>query len=96
MKLDKGSKDAMMQMAYASSIGIAMALMIFGGLFLGNYLDEKLGGGHRLALLFLLLGILIGFRNLYELVKKYFRDDVEVIKSIRSEPHRKRPAPNKT
>ncbi len=96
MKLDKGSRDSLVQMAYASSIGIGMVLMIFGGLFLGNYLDEKLGGGHRFAFLFMLLGVLIGFRNLYGLVKRYFRDETEVIKSIRSEPHRKRPAPNKT
>jgi ATP synthase protein I len=96
MKMDKSSRDSLMQMAYASSIGIGMVLMIFGGLFLGNYLDEKLGGGHRLVFLFTFLGILVGFRNLYGLIKRSFRDEIEVIKSIRSEPHRKRPAPSKT
>ncbi len=96
MKIDRESRKSMVQMAYASSIGIAMVLTVFGGLFFGSYLDRKFGGGHLFTFVFMILGILIGFGESYKLIKKYFRDDFQVIRMIKSEPHRKRPPPNKT
>ncbi|MBU0575615.1 MAG: AtpZ/AtpI family protein [Proteobacteria bacterium] len=61
-------------MAYASSIGISMALAIFGCFFLGTWLDRKLGTEHYFTLLFLLIGIAAGFRNIYVLMKRYFKE----------------------
>ncbi len=83
-------------MAYASSIGIGMVLAVFGGLFLGNLLDNKLGTTPFFTFLLLLMGIVAGFRSLYLLIKNYFRDEKTVIRSIKSEIHRKRPVPAKT
>ncbi len=82
-------------MAYASSIGIAMVLAIFGCLLLGVYLDRKFDSGNVFTLLFLVIGVSAGFRNLYVLIKKNFPDEEPIIKSLKSEPHRKRPAPKK-
>ncbi|MDA8126668.1 MAG: AtpZ/AtpI family protein [Deltaproteobacteria bacterium] len=93
--MDKESKQAAIQMAYASSIGIAMVLAIFGCLFLGAWLDRKLGTEPYFTLLLLLVGIVAGFRNLYVLIKKYFMDDKPIITCVKSEPHRKRPPPKK-
>jgi ATP synthase protein I len=95
--MDKDSKKAMMQMAFASSFGIALVIAIFGGILIGAWLDKKLGTGHKFSFLFLLIGVIAGFRNLYTWVKKTFQDDdVEpVIKRIKDEPHRKRPAAKK-
>ncbi|MBU1184583.1 MAG: AtpZ/AtpI family protein [Proteobacteria bacterium] len=61
-------------MAYASSIGISMALAIFGCFFLGTWLDRKLETEPYFTLLFLLIGIAAGFRNIYVLMKKYFKE----------------------
>jgi len=36
-------KKVMFQMGYASSLGIAMVIAIFGCLMIGLYLDRKLG-----------------------------------------------------
>ncbi len=69
----------------------------FGSLILGTYLDRKFGTGHKLSLLFLLIGIAAGFRNIYLLIKKNFPDDDDgPKKNIKDEPHRKRPFPKKT
>jgi ATP synthase protein I len=93
--MDKETKMYAVQMAYASSIGIAMVLAIFGCLLLGVYLDKKFDSGHVFTFLLLLIGIAAGFRNIYVLIKKNFPDEEPIIKSLKSEPHRKRPAPKK-
>ena len=72
--VDKETKKSAIQLAYASSIGISMALAIFGCFFLGTWLDRKLGTEPYFTLLFLLIGIAAGFRNIYVLMKRYFKD----------------------
>jgi len=94
--MDKDSKKTYTQMAYASSIGIGMVLAVFGGLFLGNLLDKKLGTTPFFTFIFLLIGVVAGFRSLYNLIRQYFKDEKTVIRSIKSEPHRKRPVPAKS
>lgn len=89
--MDKETKKMAIQMAYASSVGIAMVIAIFGGLYLGVYLDKKFGTGYKFTVLLLLIGIFAGFRNLFVLIKKISRNEKPVIKYLRSEPHRKRP-----
>lgn len=93
--MDKDIRNSAMQMAYASSIGIAMVLTIFGCLLLGVYLDRKFDSGNVFTLLLLLVGIGAGFRNLYVLIKKTFVDEETIITSLKREPHRKRPSPEK-
>ncbi|NLA41047.1 MAG: AtpZ/AtpI family protein [Smithella sp.] len=83
-------------MAYASSIGIAMVLAIFGCLLLGSYLDRKFDSGYAFTVVFLVIGISAGFRNIYVLIKRNFTDEDIIIKRLKSEPHRQRPAPKKT
>ncbi|MEN6321508.1 MAG: AtpZ/AtpI family protein [Syntrophaceae bacterium] len=91
--MDKDTRKTAIQLAYASSIGIAMVLAIFGGLWLGVQIDEYFGTGYKFTILLLLIGIIVGFRNIFILIKKISRDEKPVIKSLRSEPHRKRPPP---
>lgn len=94
--MDKETRKSAIQMAYASSIGIAMVLAIFGCLFFGRWLDGKLGTGPYFTLLLLVIGIVAGFRNLYVLIKRTFKDEQPIITCVKSEPHRKRPPPKKT
>ncbi|HNQ19214.1 MAG TPA: AtpZ/AtpI family protein [Smithellaceae bacterium] len=93
--MDKELKKSAIQLAYASSVGIAMVLAIFGCLLIGVYLDRKFDTGSVFTFIFLLIGIVAGFRNLYVLIKRYFTDDEPIIKSLKSEPHRQRPSPKK-
>lgn len=100
--MDKETKKAAIQMAYASSIGISMVIAIFGCLFLGVWLDRKLGTDPYLTLLFLLMGIVAGFRNMVLLIKRAGTDLKSVPKDIQpattgvpGEENRKRPPPEK-
>ena len=93
--MDKDTQKYAMQMAFASSIGIAMILAIFGCLLLGVYLDRKFDSGHVFSVVFLFIGIAAGFRNIYVLIEKNFTDEEPIIKSLKSEPHRQRPVPKK-
>ena len=93
--MDNETRKYAMQMAFASTIGIAMVLAIFGCLLLGVYLDRKFDSGHVFSVIFLLIGIAAGFRNIYVLIEKNFTDEEPIIKSLKSEPHRQRPAPKK-
>lgn len=93
--MDKETRKYAVQMALASSIGIAMILAIFGCLLLGVYLDKKFDSGHVFTVVFLIIGIAAGFRNIYALIKTNFNDEEQIIKSLKSEPHRQRPVPKK-
>lgn len=91
-KLDRTS---LLQMAYASSIGIAMVIAIFGSLYLGNWLDRKFGTLPYFTIIFLIIGVVAGFKNIYSVIMRNFKNEEPVIKSLKSEPHRKRPPPAK-
>lgn len=89
-------KSPLVQMAYASSVGIALVLVIFASLYFGYWLDSKYGTTPFFSLLFLVLAIAGAFRNLYVYIKRNFRDEKIIIRSLKTEPHRKRPVPAKT
>jgi ATP synthase protein I len=93
--MDGDNKKSLIQVAYASSIGIAMVIMVFGGLYLGSYLDRRWDTGYKFTLILLIIGIIAGFRNIYKFIKLNFPDDKTIITCIKSEPHRKRPPPKK-
>lgn len=69
-----GNRREMMKMlADFSTIGLNLASSIFVGFGLGYLLDHKLFQGRTspwFMLLFLALGIVAGFRNLYALTKR--------------------------
>ncbi|MGD0279465.1 MAG: AtpZ/AtpI family protein [Smithella sp.] len=93
--MDKETRKYAMQMAFASSIGIAMILAVLGSLLIGAYLDKKFDSGHVFTVVFLMIGIAAGFRNLYKLIQENFTDEEQIIKSLKSEPHRQRPPTKK-
>jgi ATP synthase protein I len=93
--VDRETKRTVIQMASVSSIGIALVLAIFGCFFLGRWLDQQLGTEPYLTLLFLLIGIAAGFRNIYVLIKRYLKNEKPITTGVRSEPQRKRPPPKK-
>ncbi|MFZ1986325.1 MAG: AtpZ/AtpI family protein [Desulfatitalea sp.] len=57
-------------LAYFSTIGLSVALSIFIGLAIGVYLDRRWETSPWLTLLFLLLGIAAGYRNIGLAIKK--------------------------
>jgi ATP synthase protein I len=58
------------ELGFFSSIGLSVALAIFIGLGIGIYLDRKWGTSPWLTLIFLVLGIVAGYRNIGLAIKK--------------------------
>jgi len=54
----------------ASSMGFAVVLSTVIGLAIGYWLDEYFGTSPWLLLIFLVLGIIAGFRNIYIIGKR--------------------------
>ena len=61
------------ELAYFSTIGLSVALAIFIGLAIGVYLDRRFGTSPWLTIIFLLLGIVAGYRNIGLAIKKSSR-----------------------
>jgi ATP synthase protein I len=61
------------ELAYFSTIGLSVALAIFIGLAIGVWLDKRFGTSPWLTIIFLLLGIAAGYRNIGLAIKKSSR-----------------------
>jgi len=59
-----------------STVGLTMVFATMIGLYIGMKLDKWLGTSPWLAALFLLIGIIAGFRNLFVYAKKS-QDDLD-------------------
>ncbi len=58
------------ELAYYSSLGFQIALSIVIGLAIGIYLDRRFGTTPWLTLIFLGMGIVAGFRNIWIALEK--------------------------
>ena len=60
-------------LGFLSSVGISVVAATFIGLAMGYYLDKWLGSAPWFTLIFLGLGIIAGFRNIYILTERELR-----------------------
>jgi ATP synthase protein I len=51
-------------------IGIMMVLPILASVYFGNLLDKKIGTGNIFLVIFVILGVGVGFQNVYKVVMK--------------------------
>ena len=63
------------ELAMASSIGFQVVFAIFIGLFIGVWLDKVFDTGHKLALVFLVMGVIAGFLNYYRYARRQQEED---------------------
>jgi ATP synthase protein I len=68
--MKKETRQTFRELAYYSSLGISVALAIFIGLGIGVYLDRKVGTTPWFTLIFLVLGIVAGFRNIARVINR--------------------------
>lgn len=68
--MNRETRRAFKDLAYYSSLGISVALAIFIGLGVGVWLDHKFDTSPWLTLIFLVLGIIAGFRNIALVIKR--------------------------
>lgn len=68
--MKKDTARYLRELGYFSTIGLSVALAIFIGLGIGLYLDKRFGTSPVLMLIFLVLGIAAGYRNIGLAIKK--------------------------
>jgi ATP synthase protein I len=64
------TKKLFRELWYFSSLSFSIALSIVIGLAIGYWLDKKFDTSPVLTLIFIGLGVLAGFRNIYHAVEK--------------------------
>ncbi|MCP3678619.1 MAG: AtpZ/AtpI family protein [Deltaproteobacteria bacterium] len=69
--MEGGNRGFFKGMALLASLGISMVIATFIGLAIGIYLDRYLSTSPIFTIIFMVLGIAAGFRNIYLLVKRY-------------------------
>ena len=67
--MKRETRHAYKELAYFSSLGISVAFSIFIGLGIGVFLDRKFGTSPWFTLIFLVFGIIAGFRNIALIIK---------------------------
>jgi ATP synthase protein I len=66
--------ETIKKIAYASSVGIVLVVCTFIGLGIGYFLDLWLKTTPWFTISGLLLGIIAGFYNAYEMIRKIIKD----------------------
>jgi ATP synthase protein I len=61
-------------LGFLSSVGISMVAASFIGLYIGIYLDEWLGSKPWMTIIWLVIGIAAGFRNIFIMTRRALRD----------------------
>ncbi len=72
---DKGK--LIRQIASYSTLGLEMGLSVAVGAIIGYYLDKWLHTDPWLLIVFLIFGVIAGFRSLYRALKRLEREDKE-------------------
>jgi ATP synthase protein I len=76
--MKKDSRHLLRDLAYISTAGLSMAFSITIGLFFGLYLDKRVFNTMPwFTIVFLIVGIIAGFKNLYLIYKRAIRVDEE-------------------
>lgn len=68
--MKRETKRSLRELAYYSSLGFSVALSIFIGLAVGIYLDRRFATSPWCTLIFLVIGIIAGFRNIAIVIRK--------------------------
>jgi F0F1-type ATP synthase assembly protein I len=73
--MDENKSNLLRTLGVVSSMGISFVLAIVIGVFIGLQLDKWLGTAPWFFFIFLLFGIVAGFRNLYIITKRVIKKD---------------------
>ncbi|MDO4764774.1 MAG: AtpZ/AtpI family protein [Eubacteriales bacterium] len=74
------NRDSLKALAMLTQMGITMIVPIGLGLFAGVFLDRKLNTAPIFLLIFILLGIVAGFRNIYQMTRSFLKSPAEMEK----------------
>lgn len=72
MKIDS---DTLKALGLITQIGFSMMIPIGACVWIGQYLDTKFGTSPWLLIIFIIMGVLAAFRNLYMLTISFTKSD---------------------
>lgn len=72
---EKEDRGILGELLRASTVGLNLVAATFIGLAIGWFLDKLFGTRPYLTIIFLILGIIAGFRELFKMVKKDSKKD---------------------
>lgn len=72
--MDEEKRKQLKILATVSSMGISVVLAIAMGVIFGRFLDERFGTGPIFFFIFLLIGIIAAFRNIYVIIGREIRN----------------------
>lgn len=61
-------------LAMISQLGVTIIVCIFAGVWIGNWLDDKLGTSGICLIICIIIGVASGFLNVYKILTKGFRN----------------------
>lgn len=73
----KDRNELFKSMGFLSSLGINMVVSTLIGLAMGHYLDKWLGTAPWMLVIFLIFGIIAGFRNIFILTNRELKRQQE-------------------
>lgn len=89
-------KDSLKALAMLTQIGVTMIVAIGLGLFVGRFLDQKMNTSPIFLLSLSLLGIIVGFRNVYHITKSFVKNpstqlqkQADILQEIKEEEKRR-------
>jgi F0F1-type ATP synthase assembly protein I len=72
--MDEEKRNLLKVLATASSMGISVVLAIAMGVIFGRFLDGRFGTEPTFFFIFLFIGIIAAFRNIYVIIKKTIKN----------------------
>lgn len=59
--------NAMQNLTLVTHIGVVMIIPIIGGVYFGNYLDTRFGTNGVFLFIFIIIGVITSFMNLFKI-----------------------------
>ena len=72
--MDEEKRKQLKILATVSSMGISVVLAIAMGVIFGRFLDDRFGTGPIFFFIFLFIGIIAAFRNIYVIIGREIRN----------------------
>lgn len=72
--MDEEKRNLLKTLGVVSSMGISVVLAIVMGVLFGRFLDDRLGTKNIFFFIFLFIGIIAAFRNIYIIIGKEIRN----------------------
>ena len=69
MKNENNNKDALKNLVLISQVGISIVTPILLGVYIGQFVDRRIGTNGFFAILFIIIGAAAGFLNIFKLAE---------------------------